>query len=173
MATAKLEGGVAERRKARRETRRQQKRLVPWRRTARILLVEDDAEMRAMVASCLRRDGYTVIEAADGDGALDWLGPGVLEGELERTPDLIVSDIRLPYFSGLDILEGLSIAATPVPVILITGFGDDETHAKARELGARCVLDKPFDLVVLRGAVRSVLESLGLDGQEEPDSHVV
>jgi DNA-binding response OmpR family regulator len=135
----------------------ERKALVPWRRKARILLVEDDPEMRAMLCGYLRRNGYVVIEAANGDDAIDWLGPGVLEGDLERTPDLVVSDIRLPYLTGLEILEGLRVSPTPVPVILITGFGDDETHAAALAIGAECVLDKPFDLIDLRRAVRSAL----------------
>ncbi len=136
---------------------RRQKRLPPrWGRQV-VLLVEDDGEMCRMLAGVLRRDGYRVVEAADGDDALERLGPWALEGNLEFAPDLIVSDIRLPYFSGLEILEGIQIAADVVPVILITGFPDQETLAKARELGAECVLSKPFELADFRAAVRSAL----------------
>lgn len=137
---------------------RARKRLVPRRLGSTLLLVEDDAEMRRMLAVALRRDGHLVIEAADGDEALDWLAPGVLEGDLERVPDLVVSDIRLPYFSGLEILEGLQVARRRIPVILITGFPDRETHARATGLGAERVLAKPFDLGELRAAVRAALE---------------
>ena len=136
---------------------RSRKRLPPrWGRRV-VLLIEDDGEMCRMLAGALRRDGYRVVEAADGDDALDRLGPWALEGNLEFAPDLIVSDIRLPYFSGLEILEGIQIAADVVPVILITGFPDQETLSKARELGAECVLSKPFDLGDFRAAVRSAL----------------
>jgi DNA-binding response OmpR family regulator len=124
-----------------------------------ILLIEDDVEMRRMLAGALRRDGGRVVEAANGDEALDWLAPGVLEGNLEHVPDVIVSDIRLPYFSGLDILEGLQVAAHRVPVILITGFPDAETRARASALGAERVLEKPFDLSELRSAVRTALRA--------------
>lgn len=143
-----------------------------WLKGAKILLVEDDHEMRRMLAATLRRAGYFVLEAADGDDALEWLGPGVLEGDPERLPDLIVSDVRLPYFSGLEIAEGVSLARKQVPVVLITGFGDPETHAKARELGAYCVLDKPFELHSLREAVRMALFSRAA-GRPRPDPHVV
>ena len=136
---------------------RSRKRLPPrWGRRV-VLLIEDDGEMCRMLAGALRRDGYRVVEAADGDDALDRLGPWALEGNLEFAPDLIVSDIRLPYFSGLEILEGIQIAADVVPVILITGFPDEETLSKARELGAECVLSKPFDLGDFRAAVRAAL----------------
>jgi DNA-binding response OmpR family regulator len=137
---------------------RARQRLVPRERGGTVLLVEDDTEMRRMVGGALRRDGHFVIEAANGDEALEWLAPGVLDGDLKRVPDLVVSDIRLPYFSGLEILEGLQVAARRIPVILITGFPDAETHLRAAVLGAERVLEKPFELEELRAAVRAVLE---------------
>lgn len=133
------------------------KALVPVRDGPTILLVEDDDAMREMLASALRRDGYTVIEAADGDDAVEWLGIGALDGEPRRWPALLISDIRLPFLSGLDILEGLAPALEQLPVVLITGFGDAATHARARALGATCVLDKPFELSDFRYAVRAAL----------------
>jgi CheY-like chemotaxis protein len=141
-----------------------------WRRRARILLVEADAGLRHVLTDYLRRTGYAVIEAADGDAALDWLGPGALEGEPQRVPDLVVSDIRVPYATGLDLLAGLRLAATPVPVIVID---DDLTHAHAGELGAECVLDEPFDLVDLRHAVRAALAGRLPDPPGDLDHHVV
>jgi len=133
------------------------KRLLPRWRPPVVLLVEDDLEMRRLLARTLRREGLDVVEAADGDEALDWLGPWALEGNLEFAPDLIVSDIRLPYFSGLEILEGIRVAADRVPVILITGFPDPRTIESARELGAVCVLAKPFELDELTRVVRAAL----------------
>ncbi len=130
-------------------------------RPSQILLVEDHDELRALLASALRRDGYAVVECANGDDALDWLGPGVLEGDLEQLPAAIVSDIRLPYFTGLDILAGVSSGVERIPVILITAFPDEETTALAFQLGARCVLAKPFPLEDLRRALRSALGSPG------------
>ena len=138
-----------------------------------VLLVEDDDEMREMLASLLRRDGCRVIETADGEDALHWLGDDALEGELLRVPALIVSDIRLPHASGLDILAGVRRVPRHVPVILITGFGDEETHARARELRAERVLDKPFAMSEFRAAVAS---ALGRHDRLRPlagDGHVV
>ena len=138
-------------------SREKRKRLAPANQGPMVLLVEDDPDMREMLAGVLRAEGYGVVEAADGDEALDWLGDGVLEGEPSRLPAVIVSDICLPYFSGLDILEGVQLAPRRPPVILITGFGDAETHARARELGAVCVLDKPFAMQDLRSAMTAAL----------------
>ena len=149
-------------------SRRLRKQLIPWRRGRTLLLIEDDTEMRRMLAAALRRDGYVVIEAANGDDALDWLGPGVLEGDLERVPDVVVSDIRLPYFTGLEILESLQVSMRRIPVILITGFPDRDTYAQAAELGAACVLEKPFDLGELRAAVHVALRGQSrTDGETE------
>jgi DNA-binding response OmpR family regulator len=154
--------------------REEPKRLAAWQPRRRLLLVEDDREMRLMLAAALRRDGYTVFEAANGDDALEWLGPGVLEGEPDRLPDVVVSDIRLPYFSGIDIAEGLQLSRKQVPVILITGFGDPETHAEALRIGAHCVLDKPFELDDLRVAIRlALLSRAKLPPGGSPDAHAV
>ena len=148
---------------------RTRKHLVPWRRGRTLLLVEDDTEMRRMLAAALRRDGHQVIDLANGDDALDWLGPGVLDGDLERIPDLVVSDVRLPYFTGLEILESLQIAKRRIPVILITGFPDHDTYVQAAELGAECVLEKPFDLGELRAAIHLALRARGTESPGPDD----
>jgi len=153
--------------------REEGKELIPVRGGPTILLVEDDADMREMLAAALRRDGYTVIEAADGDDAIEWLGLGALEGEPRRSPAVLVSDICLPYLSGLDIVEGLSLAMKRVPIVMITGFGDAATHARARELGAICVLDKPFQLSDFRNAVRAALRSRIDASRSRGDGHVL
>lgn len=132
------------------------KPLVAWEPRRTILLVEDDAALRELLAEALRRDGYRVVDVGTGDDALEWLGPGVLDGRSDRVPSLIISDIVLPCVSGLDLLEGVRLAAPRVPVILITGFGDARTHALAQTLGARRVLDKPFELAELRAEVQRV-----------------
>jgi DNA-binding NtrC family response regulator len=131
----------------------------PVRREPTILLIEDDTEMRRLLERVLVHDGYHVVSVEDGDQALDWLGLCLFDGSLQRVPALIVSDVRLPRFSGLELLEGLLGAAAEIPVILITGFPSEETYAEAFELGAARVLAKPFDLESLRLAVFTVLEA--------------
>lgn len=147
--------------------------LVPARGGPTILLVEDDGDMREMLAGALRRDGYSVIEAADVDDALEWLGIGALEGAPARWPSLLVSDVRLPRISGLDLVEGLALARERVPIVIITGFADPETHARALELGATCVLDKPFDLTEFRYAVHAALRTRNAGPGSDGDGHVL
>jgi DNA-binding response OmpR family regulator len=133
--------------------RARRKALTRWRRGPAVLLVEDDDELRRLIARVLRRDGHHVVECDDGDAALDWLGDGVLDGDYERLPALVVSDVRLPYFDGLELLEALQGARPKVPAILITGFPHEDLYRRAYALGARSVLAKPFDLEDLRAAV--------------------
>ena len=122
-----------------------------------ILVIEDDAEMRRLIAHTLERAGYAVVTARSGSEAVAWLGLCVFDGSLANVPALIVSDIRLPDFSGLDLLEVMISALEDVPMVLITGFPSRETYAEAFELGAVRVLSKPFEFEDLLSAVRSVL----------------
>ncbi|HEY8121727.1 MAG TPA: response regulator [Myxococcota bacterium] len=122
-----------------------------------ILVIEDDAEMRRLLAHTLERAGYAVVTARSGGEAVEWLGLSVFDGSLENAPDLIVSDIRLPDFSGLDLLEAMIPALERVPMILITGFPSPETFSEALERGAARLLEKPFEMEALRGCVRDVL----------------
>jgi CheY-like chemotaxis protein len=126
----------------------------------RVLLAEDDEDMRVLLSTALRREGYAVEEVVDGSALLDRLASGLLAGELagERPlPDLIISDIRMPGWSGIDVLASLRQSDWAMPVILITAFGDPETHEQARRLGAATLLDKPFDVGELLDAARAIL----------------
>lgn len=121
-----------------------------------ILLAEDDPLFRALVGQVLRADGYVVIEARDGD-RLQYLVRALLQSGRDPRPELIISDIRMPGLSGLDILETLRELDWYTPVILMTGFGGPESTAEAERLGAAAVLSKPFDLEELRRRVRDIL----------------
>src|SRR5580692_4157087 len=121
----------------------------------RVLVADDDVEMRRLVAEALKRDLYEVVEAADGGRLLVTLA--ATYGHAEARFDLIVSDIRMPVCSGLDILRGLREAKWQTPVILMTAFGDMETRARAETLGA-FLLDKPFRIDVLRLVVSDLLQ---------------
>lgn len=123
-----------------------------------ILLAEDDTEMRALLALSLRKIGYNVTECRDGVGLLTYLGAFLLPDKSEHEHvDLIISDIRMPGFTGMELLEGAPKNEGFPPMILITAFGDEETHAQAKEFGAAAMFDKPFDMDDLLAKVRELL----------------
>jgi len=124
---------------------------------ARVLVAEDDAELRTLIVMALRDEGYQVTEAVDGNELLDGIADSILDDGRVGAFDLIVSDIQMPGFTALDILAGLRRTLSHTPVILITAFGDPLVRHKAERLGAVCVFDKPFDIADLRNAVARAL----------------
>lgn len=125
---------------------------------ARVLVSEDEAEMRTLLMIALRREGYDVTACPDGDTLLDELAAAACQGEHY---DLVISDIRMPGLTGMQVLWGLHGWPGLPDVILITAFGDAETHATAHRLGAAAVLDKPFEPETLLAKVREVLARRG------------
>jgi len=116
----------------------------------RIIVAEDDREMRRLVAAALMRDGYLVEEASDGPRLL------VLVIEADPPVDLVISDHRMPLSSGLQVLAGLRDAGWTIPFILVSAFGDEKVRSEAENLNA-IFLGKPFELDVLRVIVHAAL----------------
>ena len=116
-----------------------------------ILAVDDSASMRQMVAFTLKGAGYNVIEAADGQEALD-----KARGE---TVDLVLTDQNMPRMDGLTLVQNLralaSYAATPI--LILTTESSDEMKAKGKAAGATGWLVKPFDPAKLLAVVQKVI----------------
>ena len=127
----------------------------------RILLVEDEFEMRRLLAEVLQKEGYDITEAENGAEGVDHVLESWRCGGSTEPFDLVISDIRMPGWTGLEIVEIVATSGMATPVILITAFGTAETHVQARRLGAVAVFDKPFELSSLVAAVRDVV--LGKD----------
>ncbi|HEY8426726.1 MAG TPA: response regulator [Sandaracinaceae bacterium] len=119
-----------------------------------VLLAEDDDEMRYLMTRALRRDGYDVLAAADAEALSSALMAARLHG---REPDLVVSDVRMPGMSGLELVAWLRRQDCDVRIVLVSAFADDEIVAEARRLGVAHVLSKPFDLDDLRTVVLHLL----------------
>jgi CheY-like chemotaxis protein len=113
----------------------------------RVFVAEDDAAMRALLCDRLRQRGYEVRALSDGRellAAIDHTPSSV------DAPDLVISDVRMPGVTGLQALEVLRNRFDwHVPFIIITAFGDTETHARAYRSGATALFDKPFDVGAL------------------------
>ena len=121
-----------------------------------ILIAEDDAEMRRLVAEGLRDEGYRVAEASSGAQLLAYLRTAAYYG-VPDLPDLVLSDVRMPGWSGLEVLAILDGLDTKTPVVLMTAFGDLELRLHAMEFGARALLDKPFDMDELKDVISGIL----------------
>jgi two-component system, NtrC family, response regulator PilR len=117
----------------------------------RILVVDDERSMRELLAIVLKREGYEAMLAADGHTALAALARG--------TVDLLISDIKMPDMTGLEVLRAAKEADPTVEAIMMTAFASQETAIEALRLGACDYLIKPFDVDELKLKVRERLES--------------
>jgi CheY-like chemotaxis protein len=111
----------------------------------RVVLAEDDDEMRTMLSALMRAEGYDVVEARHGIELLELVESMVLRSDGEAIVEMIVSDVRLPGMTGLRAIAQLRRSDWNTPVVLISAFADAETRAEAARLGA-IMLEKPFDL---------------------------
>jgi CheY-like chemotaxis protein len=118
----------------------------------RVLLAEDDDQLRCLLASVLREDGHEVIEAGDGLELLATMESLLADAHASRNL-VIVADVNMPGLTGLDVLAIIRCAHLKIPFCIITAFADPETRAEAFDLSAAAVLDKPVDIDVLRSAV--------------------
>ena len=119
----------------------------------RVLVAEDDDAMRGMIANVLHRGGYEVMEVANGADALDLVGDALL-GRTSAPPEIVITDVRMPFLSGLQLLTALRALA--IPTIVVTAFPDDHTRELASRLGAAAVLAKPFEIGELYRLVASL-----------------
>jgi len=111
-------------------------------RLARILVVDDERSMRELLAIVLRREGYEVLLAESGRAAIE---------TLEREPvDLLISDIKMPDVSGVDVLRAAKRIDQDILGIMITAFESTETAVEAMRLGACGYLSKPCDIDLLK-----------------------
>ncbi len=102
-----------------------------------VLVVDDSMMVRKQVGAALKGQGYDVVEAVDGADALE---------KIAGNPDLrlIVCDVNMPRMNGLEFLEQLSAKNSAVPVVMLTTEGQPELIQRAKSLGAKGWLVKPF-----------------------------
>src|SRR5215471_16166830 len=124
---------------------------------ASILVAEDDDLTRELLVKVLRRDGYQVVEAADGADAMTLLR--------SRSFDLVLSDIQMAQMSGMELLDQVQKIDPEIPVVLITAYAEPGTAMDAIARGAADYLAKPVDVVALRTTVARALERRRLTGE--------
>ena len=121
-----------------------------------LLVVEDDKEMRSLLCDELRDLGCRIVEAGDGNEAI--------ERARETAPSLILTDLRMPG-GGLGYIGRLRIVMPTCPIVLITAFGDPSVRETSQRFGISAYFDKPVRMEELKS---SIVRLLGLrNGQEK------
>jgi CheY-like chemotaxis protein len=118
-----------------------------------LLVVEDDTEMRSLLCDELRELGCRIVEAGDGEQAL--------QRAREAAPSLIVTDLRMPA-GGLGYIGRLRTVAPTCPLILITAFGDPSVRETAKRFGVSAYFDKPVRMGELKASIRQLLDNRGV-----------
>jgi CheY-like chemotaxis protein len=117
-----------------------------------VLVVDDEPDVEMLFRQQFRRDlrdnRFKMDFAQSGDSALQRISDASGESLI-----LILSDIKMPGMSGLELLPRAKAARPDVPVIMITAYGDDATKRKALDGGAHALLTKPIDFAMLRGEI--------------------
>ena len=117
----------------------------------KILVAEDEPMMLMAIVARLKKDGYEVTSTTDGRQALKAIETS--------TPDLIITDILMPYTSGLELIGIVkSTPANKIPILVLSGLGEEETVMEAFQLGADDFLTKPFNAIELSVRVKRLLK---------------
>jgi DNA-binding response OmpR family regulator len=117
----------------------------------RILVIEDETDIREMLSLRLKKERFEVIEASEGTTGL--------KKALEEQPDLVLLDLMLPFMSGLDILRKLrnNPKSEQVPIIIVSAKGEESDIVVGLELGADDYVTKPFNMSVLLARINALL----------------
>ena len=129
-------------------------RAVPYGGTERLLLVDDDSILRDTMRQLLETLGYRVHTAINGADGLNWL-----KSADAFVPDCVLLDVVMPGLSGLPLYKEIRKHLPSVPVILMSGYSTDDTVTELLQAGARELIQKPFALEVLAGAVRRAIDA--------------
>jgi DNA-binding response OmpR family regulator len=129
-----------------------------------ILLVDDEDSIQKLLAYPLEREGYRVLQARDGEEALERFAS-------ERV-DLVVLDIMLPKLDGLEVCKRLR-AESEVPIIMLTARDDELDKVLGLELGADDYITKPFSIREFRSRVRALLRRAAVSRQVDQDGELI
>jgi two-component system, NtrC family, response regulator AtoC len=119
----------------------------------RILIADDEPNLRRVLAAMLQRDGYEVLQAADGEEAAEMVDEGI---------GAIITDLRMPRRDGMSLLRYVMEEAPDVPVIMITAHGSVDSAVEAVKLGAFDYIEKPFEQEQIRHVVAKAVKQAEL-----------
>lgn len=125
----------------------------------RVLIVDDEKNMRWVLGEALRAEGYEIAEASDGKEALEKVS--------ESVPDLMVLDHKMPAPDGMEVLRRIRAKGMSFPIIMLTAHGNVQTAVEAMKAGATEYLTKPFDLEELKLVIEKALRTSELAAEVE------
>jgi two-component system, OmpR family, KDP operon response regulator KdpE len=114
----------------------------------RVLVIDDEPPIRKLLRMGLNTQGYRVIEAADGQSALD---------HMREKPDLVILDLGLPDMQGLELLRTMRTRDERVPIVVLSSRADEVAKVQALDLGADDYVTKPFGMDELLARIRAAL----------------
>lgn len=123
-----------------------------------ILVIDDDENLRDTIAMLLEREGFRVVQAADGKAGLDQA--------LVAKPDLLLVDLRLPIVSGMDVCKRLRSSGVETPIIVLSALADELDKVLLLEIGADDYVVKPFGTRELLARIRAVLRRSGSESHK-------
>jgi DNA-binding NtrC family response regulator len=123
----------------------------------RVLIADDELNMRRVLEAILRREGYDVVTAANGLDAL---------AAMNRDVHTVITDLKMPGLDGMGLLKKLSADYSDVPVVMITAHGSVENAVEAVKLGAFDYLEKPFEQEQIRQVVAKALSTFALSRRD-------
>lgn len=128
--------------------------------TVTILITDDEPPIRRFLRTSLAAQGYTILEAANGGGALGLLA--------RKSVDLIVLDLGLPDIDGIEVLRKVRASGSSVPIIVLSSRTDETGKVKALDLGADDYVTKPFGIDELLARIRAALRHRLQEQGEKP-----
>jgi DNA-binding response OmpR family regulator len=134
-------------------------------RAPRILLVDDEQPIQTLLSFPLQRDGYEVVQAADGREALARFD--------EQIFDLVVLDVMLPRMDGLEVCRRLRAKGETVPIIMLTAKSEEIDKVLGLELGADDYITKPFSMREFRSRVKAALRRSGMARADTDDERPI
>jgi two-component system response regulator MprA len=126
---------------------------------ARVLVVDDDPQLREALRRALELDGYAVDTASNGAQALDAIG--------QKRPDVMVLDVMMPYVGGLDVCRTLRARGDRLPILVLTARDEVGDRVAGLDAGADDYLTKPFALDELRARLRALLRRTTPENEDE------
>jgi twitching motility two-component system response regulator PilH len=118
---------------------------------ATILIIDDSRFTRSNIAKALRNNNYEVLEADNGVVGLDMI--------INHKPDFVITDLLMPEMDGFELLENLRSRGIAVPVIVMSADIQETTRRRILELGAKTLLNKPFQGTTLLETLRNLAPS--------------